>query len=299
MICLMYHRLASLEDYKKTQGTEQLFVLCVDEFEKQIRYLAENGYTFTTPGQAVGFVNGELELPKKSVMITFDDGCLSVKQYAIDVLSRYNACATLFVTTDSDSHIFESGTDRRLTNDELRQIDGDTINIESHSVTHRPLSGLSTDEIKVELSQSKKDLEEIVSRKIEYLTIPGNWFDDNVMAVAKECGYKAVWCSNPGAIKTGANRFGLPRLNVEGHMGLPEFIASIKPIGIVQRKLVSIIKRTPGRLIGPKYWLSLRKAIMRCAPCGYLSQKRIKIIAGSFLMGVILLVLAILFFTIK
>ena len=62
MICLMYHRLASREDYNKAQGTERVFTLSADEFENQIKYLADNNYKFVTPEQALRFIAGKLEL---------------------------------------------------------------------------------------------------------------------------------------------------------------------------------------------------------------------------------------------
>lgn len=298
MICLMYHRLASREDYEKTLGTERIFTLPVDEFEKQIKNLVSNNYTFVTPEQTVAFVSNELELPEKSVLITFDDGCLSVKQYAIDILSRYNACATLFVATDPNSRVFKSlgPAHCRISDDELRQIDGDIINIESHTVTHRPLRSLNVDEIRFELMQSKNDLENIVSRKILYLAIPGNCYNRSVMKFASEAGYKAVWYSNPGIIKVGSNLFGLPRLNIEGQMTLSEFMNSITARGIMQRQIISMIKRGPLHLLGPKYWLPLRKIIMRFIPGGYLSRRRI---IKTLIFLTVLLVLIVIAFSLR
>jgi peptidoglycan/xylan/chitin deacetylase (PgdA/CDA1 family) len=140
----------------------------VEEFELQISYLKNAGFIFVTADQVRQFVNRNLVIEEPSVLVTFDDGCLSVKQQAVPILEKYEACATVFVTTDPNSYVFnlENGSQRRLTDEELRMIDGDVIRVESHSVTHRPLTGLSAGEIHFELSQSKKHLEAVLSRDV-------------------------------------------------------------------------------------------------------------------------------------
>ncbi|MHC4445674.1 MAG: polysaccharide deacetylase family protein [Planctomycetota bacterium] len=298
MICLMYHRISSPAEYQRARGTERIFSLPADAFEQQIAYLKENGYQFVTPDEVIKYIAGELVFPKNTVLLTFDDGCLSVKNIALPILEKHKACATLFVTTDPESYVFKegAGADRRLTDEELRTIDGDIINVESHGVTHRPLSYLSLDEIEFELLESKRELERILSREVSYLAIPGNWFNRQVIQVAQEVGYQAVWCSNPGQIKTGSHPFGLPRLNVEGQFTRPQFAASISPQGIVQRRIVSAIKRIPGRILGPRYWLPIRKVIMRCIPGQHVSFNRMLGILTAFAIIIVLLLVGLLIF---
>lgn len=290
----MYHRLASSENYKDIRGIERIFTLSADRFDNQIAYLKSDGYRFVTPDEVRLFAAGELELPEKSVLITFDDGCLSVREYAFPILQQHGARATLFVTTDMESQIFKltDGTQRRLTDVELRAIDGDIINVQSHTVTHRPLSGLSDEQVEFELIGSRKYLMRLLSRRVNYLAIPGNWFDSRTMQMARKAGYKAVWCSNPGEVKPGSNLFSLPRLSIEGGMNLAQFRGSISPWGIRQRKIVSLVKRTPAHILGPRYWLPLRKILLRCIPGGRFSYKIVTV------MLLVLILLAISFIAI-
>jgi|GEM_PF-362886 len=287
VVCLMYHRLASREAYQQITGTERIFALPVDEFERQVCYLKEAGYTFVSPEQVERIVARRLEPPGSAVLITFDDGCRSVAELGVPILKKHAVQATLFVTTDPDSHAFKTvgDADRRLTDEELRALDPGTVHIASHAVTHRPLRGLAADEIRRELESSKRELERILSRDVDYFAVPGNWFDRNVMRIAQEVGYKAVWCSNPGTVRGGSDLFKLPRVNVEGQLTLPQFIAALSPVGIAKRRIASGLKRAPGRLLGPRYWLPLRKVIMACIPGGYLSNRRV-IAIGSVLAGI-------------
>jgi len=276
MICLMYHRLFSREDYERTTGTERIFAMSVDNFDRQIAYLRDAGCRFLTPDQADSFISGDIDLSEKSVLITFDDGCESVLKYAQPILKKYGACATVFVTTDSESYVFKlnDGKDPRMTDDQLRLLDPEIISVQSHAVSHNPLRGMTEDQLRYELQNSRNQLESITDRQVRYLAIPGNWFDSKVMQIAKESGYKAVWYSNPGITKKGADPFGLPRLNVEGNLEMSQFIKSITPWGIRQRQIAISVKRLPGKILGPKYWMPLRNAIIRCIPGGYISRQR-------------------------
>ena len=105
IICLMYHRFASREDYTQKYGTERVYTVPTDSFEQQILYLKEHGYTFVTPDQVRGFITGESDLPQPSALFTFDDGCVSAKQQALPILQKYEARATYFVTTDPNAPV--------------------------------------------------------------------------------------------------------------------------------------------------------------------------------------------------
>lgn len=277
VICLMYHRLASVEDYRGSEGTERVFTLPSDVFEAQIAYLKNGGYSFVTPDQVCRFVRGEEQLPDRSVLLTFDDGCASIDRIARPILERYEVCGTTFVTVDPDSYVFSlAGPEhRRMTDDEIRGADGDTMTFESHGVSHRPLSGMCDEDIRCELADSKAELERILGREVKYLAIPGNWFDRRVMRIACEVGYKAVWCSNPATTRVGDNPYRLPRINVEGQLSVEQFAAAISPVGIATRRLVSLIKRTPGRVLGPTRWERMRRVVFRCIPGGYVSTRRV------------------------
>jgi peptidoglycan/xylan/chitin deacetylase (PgdA/CDA1 family) len=289
VLCLMYHRFASAAEYRRRQGTERVFTVSIENFEQQVASLMDAGYSFVSAEQVHQFAAGSLQLPQPCVMITIDDGCRSVAELALPVLERYQACATVFVTTDPDSYVFKlgDGLDGRLSNRELHELDGRTLRFESHAVTHRPLRGLPEDELRRELLDSRRHLEAILGRVPAYFAVPGNWYDRQVMSMARKVGYEAVWCSRPGAVHAGDALFGLSRVNVEGQLTLAEFIRALHPFWLARRRLLSAVKRIPARLLGPRHWLPLRTIIMRWIPGHHLSMQRM-----TRLSAVVLLLLA-------
>jgi len=86
---LMYHHIACYADNPYTVTPET--------FEAHMRALYESGFTAITLRQLVEFVDYGVPLPERPVVITFDDGYLSVYTYAFPVLKRYGMVATAFI----------------------------------------------------------------------------------------------------------------------------------------------------------------------------------------------------------
>ena len=86
---LMYHH---IDEYAAND-----MIVTPDTFAAHMRALYENGFTAITLCQLVDFVDRGTPLPERPVVITFDDGYLSVYEYAFPVLARYGLNATTFV----------------------------------------------------------------------------------------------------------------------------------------------------------------------------------------------------------
>jgi len=72
----------------------------VEEFDRQMRFLYEKGYKTLTSEEFLKYKKGELNVPKKSVFITFDDGWRDNYIYAYPVLKKYGLKATVFIVTE-------------------------------------------------------------------------------------------------------------------------------------------------------------------------------------------------------
>src|SRR5690606_22730628 len=86
---LMYHHVTNRGGFLDVSARQ---------FERQIKWLAENGYTALSADGFAAFLNGGAT-PEKSVVLTFDDGDLDNWGYAHRILKRYGMKAVLFVAT--------------------------------------------------------------------------------------------------------------------------------------------------------------------------------------------------------
>jgi len=190
---LLYHRL-----YDNEQNDEK-YEINVDDFEKHIKYLSENGFHPVSFSDI--FDEGKLEKGNinKSVLITFDDGSLSDYSLAFPVLKKYNYNATFFITSNW------IGTENFMTLSNLDEMLKNGMSIQSHGMSHSFLSDLDTDDLYKELSGSKRYLEEKLKVKVDIISIPGGFYSGKVLNAAKKCGYKCVCTSVPGIADLNCN----------------------------------------------------------------------------------------------
>ncbi|MGA9427849.1 MAG: glycosyltransferase, partial [Terracidiphilus sp.] len=91
---LLYHHVGPLRE-----GTYHQLTISAKAFARQIRWLARRGYTGILPSDWLRWLRDGTGLPRKPIMITFDDGYADIAQYALPILRRYGFGATVFIVT--------------------------------------------------------------------------------------------------------------------------------------------------------------------------------------------------------
>lgn len=82
-----------------TQQCTESICLDIKKFEEQLQYLKENGYKTLTMSEFRDWMYGKIELPKKSILLTIDDGALGTNTHLPELLEKYEMHATLFLIT--------------------------------------------------------------------------------------------------------------------------------------------------------------------------------------------------------
>lgn len=88
---IMYHHIS------KKQSALGDYVVSPEQFENDIIYFQELGYTSISVDELIKFSEGKFTMPEKPIMITFDDGYLSFYEYAFPILKKYNVKAVLSI----------------------------------------------------------------------------------------------------------------------------------------------------------------------------------------------------------
>jgi peptidoglycan/xylan/chitin deacetylase (PgdA/CDA1 family) len=151
--------------------------------------------------------------------ITFDDALVGVHRFALDVLARHEASATIFVVTD---HLgveppWWPGSARTLTEAELGELVDAGHRLGSHTRSHRSLPSLDHDELVAELTDSRRQLQAWTSHPVDILAYPSGHHDPTVRAAATDAGYRAAFTFLNGRIDGSEDLWKLPRLTMGPH----------------------------------------------------------------------------------
>lgn len=179
------------------------------EFERQMAYLRDNGYTTISPDELRNSLEMGVSLPDKPVLITFDDGYADNYQKAYPILKKYGYKATIFVITD-----FLSTNPNYITWDQAREMQANGITIASHTMQHKSLTDLSDAAVRAELAGSKAALSYQLGVEDVYFAYPTGTYNIHVMQLVQEAGYKGAFTIKYGDVDAASSLFALERVPV-------------------------------------------------------------------------------------
>jgi peptidoglycan/xylan/chitin deacetylase (PgdA/CDA1 family) len=204
-------------------------VLPVSKFEEQMRYLKANDYRVIGLEEFVEFVQLRRQLPRRSVVLTFDDGYTSFKQYAFPILKELGFTATLFVYTD-----YIGAGRNALTWTDLRELQTQGFDIQAHSKTHADLRRTpgETDaqyarRMQTELAQPQELFQKHLGRRRPLIAYPYGSWDESALSKVADHGYVAGFSvrrqGNASFIRPLAGN----RSQIYSEMALEEFIKNL------------------------------------------------------------------------
>lgn len=193
-----------------------------EAFEKQMSYLAENGYKVITLNELYDFISYNRRPPRKSVVITIDDGWKTVKTIAAPILKKHGIKATLFVYT---GFIKSKPGSTSLSWDEIKEmIEEGVIEVQSHTVTHSDLTTLSAEQLEKEIRESRQIIENKLGIKPESLAYPYGNFSEKTIDLLAKYNYQSAFTVIKGGNAFFHNKFALNRSMVFNSEKLDDFI---------------------------------------------------------------------------
>lgn len=179
---LMYHNI--------TDAPINRFDVRVDSFAKQMEFLFKNKYEIVSLDEATGEI-GRNKINGRNVAITIDDGKRGVYEHAYAILKYYGFKATVFLISDLLSNSKNNG---YLTVTQIKEMQSYGISFGSHSCSHKILTELPDERLRIEICDSKAKIEEITGNEVKFFSYPGGFYNENIERVVKTCGYAAA-CS--------------------------------------------------------------------------------------------------------
>ena len=206
---LMYHNIGDPPPGVRNPG---LYVAVAD-FEAQLAWLRRNGYVFLNLDQLRAGLLGQASSPKRSVVLTFDDGYEDNFTAALPALRRHSAQAVFFPVSGSLGGVDSVGR-RYMDPAQLRELAAAGMQIGSHTVTHALLAKLTPDQAREELTRSKGALEEVTGAPVRWLCYPRGNFSRSVAELAAEVGYLGACAAIRGNRPHRRQLYWLPRVMV-------------------------------------------------------------------------------------
>lgn len=178
-------------------------------FEKMLKYLTEHGY------QTVHLEDVEKgNLPKKPIVITFDDGHEDFYTTAWPLLKKYNFTAAEAIISG------KMVLPENMTPEQIKEIAAQGVEIMSHTVEHKELDKMSKASQLTELANSKKTLEDLLGKPVETIVYPAGKFNQKTLELAADAGYRYGLTTEPGLADFGNNLYKLHRIRIDNRKSL-------------------------------------------------------------------------------
>jgi len=203
-------------------------VIAADTFAEQMRYLKAQGYRVVSLRDFVEFASLRRQLPRRAVIVTFDDGWKPFRDYFAPVLRELGFPATLFIYPDVVGgrlgHSWE----------ELRQLAREGFDIQAHSKTHGDLRRQPDESEEVYARRMRAELVEplaVFQRQLgqtpTVLAYPYGAHDDLVVRHVRDAGYAAAFDVRRQSSPAFGPRLTLHRSQIYSDMTLEEFAKNL------------------------------------------------------------------------
>jgi glycosyltransferase involved in cell wall biosynthesis/peptidoglycan/xylan/chitin deacetylase (PgdA/CDA1 family) len=189
-------------------------------FNEQLDWLTRHGFSFVTPDQFAAYINSNAPLPRRPVLITFDDGYESLLDLARNVLQPRAIPALAFTVTGMASatnewdQAYGSGRMKLLAPDQLRDLAASDVEVGSHSRSHREMPLLDGSEQEEEAAGSADDLAANGLPRPRFFAYPFTFADVASKAAVRQAGYCAAFGGPVGWVTRRSDPLALPRVMI-------------------------------------------------------------------------------------
>lgn len=220
---LTFHRVVS-DELKQTKFSNDEWTHSYDVFKKQIKYLYDNGYKTINLDEFYCWYKGRCNFPKKTVVITFDDGNLDDYYLVMPLLKKYGFKGTTFVVgsrvKEQESGEYNENIRSFISQDILDKAQTEYPNhdFQSHSYNFhfydsngkQHVKNMTKDEIRNDFALNSK-------YGFKYIAYPYGAYTKDLQNVAKENNFLLGFRFSPYSYATRKSyAYNIPRIKING-----------------------------------------------------------------------------------
>ncbi|NGO48935.1 polysaccharide deacetylase family protein [Streptomyces sp. YC419] len=220
MPILMYHAVSTVPN----EATRALSV-APEAFAEQMALLDNRGFTPVNTAQLAHSWRSGSPLPKRPVLVTFDDGYEGVHRHALPVLTKHGFAATLFVSTGWLRGSYDTGgaLDTMLDWDQVRELADADVEIGGHSHTHPQLDQLTDEALWSELLRCKEIIADELGSRPASFAYPYGYSSRRVRRTVREAGFAQSLAVGNRLANRRQGPYALQRVTVRRSTRIEEF----------------------------------------------------------------------------
>jgi peptidoglycan/xylan/chitin deacetylase (PgdA/CDA1 family) len=149
------------------------------------------------------------------VGLTFDDGYADLPRQVLPVLERFGFTATAYVVAGrlGSHNTWDADAPRKplMSAEQVRAVAMRGLEIGSHGLNHRALTGLPPEQLALETGRSRELLEDLLEQPVTGFCYPYGALDPQAVAAVRDSGYQHAVAIDHGDL---TGRWALPRCYV-------------------------------------------------------------------------------------
>jgi hypothetical protein len=169
-------------------GTYPSLTLEPKRFERFVRLLRDRGYSGISAGAWIAWRSGSAPLPKRPILLTFDDGYADLAERALPVLHRLGWGANVFVASSTVGgwSTWDEPTARGhriMSADDIHIWAARGFEFGAHGATHCDLTQVDAERLRQEVVGGRDALAELLGRSVTAFAYPYGRYDDAVRQI--------------------------------------------------------------------------------------------------------------------
>ena len=192
-----------------------------EKFEAQMKLLYDWEYTVISTQMLVDAIKEGADLPPRPVIITFDDGDISVYKTAFPILQKYGLTGVVYIVGNY------MGTEGYMSAAQIKELVAAGWEVGSHSRSHRDLTKLEPAVQRVEVVEARKVLQKATGSPVLTFAYPYGIMSPSVADYAHFAGYIAAMGLGFTSDQGNSNLFWLQRRDVKGEYDIKQFAGSL------------------------------------------------------------------------
>lgn len=175
-----------------------------ERFAKQMGYLKSHRFVFYTAAELIEHFRRDGKFPEHGITITFDDGCRDNYTNAFPVLRELGIKATMFIVPSCVGEItakpLAEGEEARphVSREEILEMSRCGVEFGSHSMNHRLLHEIPTNDVEYEVRSAKGYLEDLLQTPCHSFAYPAGYYTAEAQRIIAAAGHACAFSTVHG-----------------------------------------------------------------------------------------------------